>query len=39
MLSVVAIVNRTKDWYEASPAVRRTAASLRPAADVHGSPR
>jgi ACR3 family arsenite transporter len=37
MLSVVAIVNRSKGWYEASPSVRRTTAQSRPAANVPGS--
>jgi ACR3 family arsenite transporter len=39
MLSVVAIVNRSKGWYEASPAVRRTAPPPRPAAGTPGSRR
>lgn len=39
MLSVVAIVNRTKGWYEASPAVRRAATPPHAAADAPGSRR
>jgi arsenite transporter len=32
MLSVVAIVNRTKGWYEGGRAVQKVAASCAPAA-------
>jgi len=39
MLSVVAIVNRSKGWYEASPSVRRTTIRSRPATDAPGSRR
>jgi ACR3 family arsenite transporter len=37
MLSVVAIVNRTKGWYEASPAVRRATPPPRTATSETGS--
>ncbi|TPQ47755.1 arsenical-resistance protein [Prosthecomicrobium hirschii] len=34
MLSVVKIVNASKDWYEAAPAVRRAAAAIKD--PIHG---